>query len=406
MTSRSGTESPVQGTSTGTRIAIENPLQVEVFEPSRQPLIRWLQRLEGAFRVFQIREDPDKVAYLLHFMGVEAFGILCDRLGLADPYAQTYNTLVEKLKDFYAPEPLEIAEIYIFRKRMQKTDESAQEYMAALQKLSLHCKFGNYLQTELRNQFVYGLKNQRIQSRLLETANLTRDSALKIACGMKLVDKGVSKLKEEAAAEVAVDLVGARSKQFKKTKTKGENKGVKPNKHGTKGESPVKSNYFTKSKRRHTNTNSVTCFRCGQGHYVTACTLPRSVKCRKCDGFGHLQKVCKKKNQTHMLEEVYRIDMVTEHREHRAGFTVQLQVEKKKVTFEVECGAAVTLVSQTWLRDTLPNLVLYKTNLKLRSYCKRNFVPRGLVKVPVRDKEEIKILNMYMVSYDRKSIVR
>lgn len=80
-----------------------------------------------------------------------------------------------------------------------------QEYMAALQKLSLHCKFGSYLQTELRNQFVYGLKNQRIQSRLLETANLTKDSALKVACGMELAEKSVNRMKEETM-ETAVDL--------------------------------------------------------------------------------------------------------------------------------------------------------------------------------------------------------
>ena len=163
-TGGSGTSSGVQslgsGTNSAQKVAIANPLQVDVFDPQRQPLMRWLQRLKGAFRVFQITEDADRAAYLLHFMGVEAFGILCDRLDPVDPYTQTYKELVEKLKEFYAPEPLEIAERYIYRKRMQRSEESAQEYMAALQKLSLHCKFGDYLQTELRNQFVYGLKNQ------------------------------------------------------------------------------------------------------------------------------------------------------------------------------------------------------------------------------------------------------
>lgn len=112
---------------------------------------RWLQRLEGTFRIFQICEKADRVAYLLHFVGVKAFGILCDRLDLVDPYTQPYDTLVGKLKEFYEPESLEIAEIYIYRKRMQRSEENAQEYMAALQKLSLHCKFREYLQTELRN---------------------------------------------------------------------------------------------------------------------------------------------------------------------------------------------------------------------------------------------------------------
>lgn len=57
--------------------------------------------------------------------------------------------------------------------------------MAALQKLSLHCKFGNYLKTELRNQFVFGIKYSRIQDRLLETVDLTMESVLNIACSME-----------------------------------------------------------------------------------------------------------------------------------------------------------------------------------------------------------------------------
>jgi len=103
---------------------------------------------------------------------------------------------------------------------MQRQDENAQEYMAALQKLSLHCKFGDYVQTELRNQFVFGLKNKRIQSRLLETANLSKDSALKIACDMEMAE-GVNKLKENITEET-VDLVGSSNKQSKKIKNRGE----------------------------------------------------------------------------------------------------------------------------------------------------------------------------------------
>jgi len=324
-----------------------------------------------------------------------------------DPYTQPYRVLVEKLKEFYAPEPLEIAEIYIYRKRMQRPEESVQEYMAALQKLSLYCKFGDYLQTELRNQFVFGLKNQRIQSRLLETPNLTRESAMKIACGMELAEKGVNKLKEENPLEATVDLVGIGSKQ-RKTKNRDEKKGSKDN-QGTKKEAPPsnRSNFFKYNKRSHNkthNNNNVVCFRCGQAHLAPNCTLPRNIQCRECKGFGHLQKVCKKRGQANMLEEVFRVDE-REHLEHRSKFTVRLCVENKEVFFDVDCGSAVTLVSDKWLKKLFPNLTLCKTRLKLRSYCKQNFVPLGFVKVKVRDLDKIKILNMYVVKLDRDPLL-
>lgn len=269
---------------------------------------------------------------------MESFGIVCDRLDPVDPYTQSYNVLVEKLKEFYAPEPLEIAEIYIFRKRMQQPEESAQEYMAALQKLSLHCKFSDYIKTELRNQFVFGLRNKRIQSRLLETANLTRDSALKIACGMELAEKGVSKLKEENSAEASVDLV-----EVKQKKPTGREERKSKNSHpGTKKDSkPTKRFVNNNNKHSSFKNNDIVCFRCGQAHLASVCTLPRSVKCRECGGFGHLQKVCKKKGQTHMLKEVCHVDE-QEHREHRAKFTVSLCIENQDVVFDVDCGSAVT----------------------------------------------------------------
>lgn len=83
--------------------------------------------------------------------------------------------------------------------------------MAALQKLSLHCKFGNYLKTELRNQFVFEIKYPQIRAILLETVDLTMESALNIDCSMEKADQGIHQLKEdqkESGLLVPVDYIG------------------------------------------------------------------------------------------------------------------------------------------------------------------------------------------------------
>ncbi|RLU17738.1 hypothetical protein DMN91_009975 [Ooceraea biroi] len=92
---------------------------------------------------------------------------------------------------------------------------------------------------------------------------------------------------------------------------------------------------------------------CGQAHFANSCTLPRSVKCRECGGLGHLQKVCKEKDQAHMLEEVCSV-MEQEHLEHRAKFTVPLRVENQEVIFDVDCGSAVTLLPLVLAVDASP----------------------------------------------------
>jgi len=55
-----------------------NTINVEFLNPKQQTFQRWLQRSEGAFPIFRIQAEQKKVAYLLHYICVEAFGILCD----------------------------------------------------------------------------------------------------------------------------------------------------------------------------------------------------------------------------------------------------------------------------------------------------------------------------------------
>lgn len=67
--------------------------------------------------------------------------------------------------------------------------------MVAIQKLSIHCNFGTYLKTALRNKFkfVFGVKNNRIRCRLLELEYLTFETAVKTAISMELSEKDANK---------------------------------------------------------------------------------------------------------------------------------------------------------------------------------------------------------------------
>ncbi|KAK9754287.1 hypothetical protein QE152_g1374 [Popillia japonica] len=110
---------------------------------------------------------------LLHYMGSEAYDIVCDKISPEKPSEKSYEELISVIKSHYSPEPLEIAEIFRFLQRKQHEGESALEYLTALQRLATTCKFADYLKKALRNQFVFGLRAQNIQSRLLEQRNLT-----------------------------------------------------------------------------------------------------------------------------------------------------------------------------------------------------------------------------------------
>lgn len=57
---------------------------------------------------------------------------------------------------------------------------------------------------------------------------------------------------------------------------------------------------------------------------------------------------------------------IAKHSSYRDKYTVSLCLERRSVVFEVDCGAAVTLVSWNWIQRNFPNLKMYDTNLKLR----------------------------------------
>lgn len=279
--------------------------------------------MEGAFRVFHIVDDTDKVAYLLHYIDIAAFGILCDQFDPENPYEKMYDQLKAKLSEFYAPE---IIENFVFHQRKQQEDENAQQFMAALQKLSCHCKFGSYLQTALRNQFVFGLRNQWIQSRLLETADLTMEKALKTATTMKLTEQGVSKLKSETAA---INYVGAGKRNFRKSIEQEQNSS-RPSSSGsakkTSSQKPFGGNRridSSKNSNRSRNerstekyNNKIICYRCGRDHLVPKCTLPKDIKCAGCGDYGHLKRVYKKTGTTNAIDKVLKIKKATQNIEH------------------------------------------------------------------------------------------
>lgn len=168
--------------------AIPSSFTIEVFDQETMSWKRWLQRLKGAFSIFNISGNA-RVPYLLHYVGATAFGILCDRLDPEDPFSQSFEQLTKKLEEYYDPLSLEIAENFKFHPRKQLEGETVQQFAAALHKLSINCKFGEYLKTALRNQFVFGLASSKVQTRLLEKKDLTYEKALTVAKTMELSER-------------------------------------------------------------------------------------------------------------------------------------------------------------------------------------------------------------------------
>lgn len=230
----------------------------EPFSAATAKFDRWLERLEISFRIYKVAQE-DKRDYLLHYMGGPTYDVLCNKLKNESPETKSYDDIVTLLKAHYSPTPLEILENFKFICRKQLDHEALCDYIMDLEKLAQTCNFGAHLDTAIRNQFVFGLRNRTIQSRLLEVRDLTLAKAKEIAFGMEMSHRGTDEM------------------------------------HGSKHGKQKKKNAIPKSPapkvKPKPNVQEKACYRCGDtDHFANKCRHQSTV-CNFCKKKGHLEKV-------------------------------------------------------------------------------------------------------------------
>ena len=85
------------------------------------------------------------------------------------------------MTDRQNPKPSVIMERAKFNIRDRGPSETVAQYIAALRRLSEHCNYGTVLEDMRRDRSVCGIRDDRIQQRLLSEATLDFDHALQTA---------------------------------------------------------------------------------------------------------------------------------------------------------------------------------------------------------------------------------
>lgn len=241
-------------TSPSSQVFFNHSFSIEPFDKNICSWERWVERLEGAFKVFGT-VDVMRVHLLLHYVGQSTYNTICDKLAPEKPNEKSYEALVELLQTHFDPKPLEIVENYRFHMRKQREGETAEDFIIALRKLAINCNFGPYLDTALRNQFVFGVRNAKFLNRLLEMDDLKLDKAVKKASSMELSERGGAEIHKNTAEKILHLDASHKSKLS-------------------------------------TNKNIQKCYRCGsEAHLANACKHSKTT-CLHCSKIGHLRNMC------------------------------------------------------------------------------------------------------------------
>ncbi|XP_064469696.1 uncharacterized protein K02A2.6-like [Ornithodoros turicata] len=319
----------------------------------------WAERLTFFFEAQGITDPIKKRAQLLTRCGPQTFATIRALLAPRSLHDATYQEIVELLRKHYDPQPSEVFSRCKFQRRDQQAGESINTYVTALRKLAADCNFGAAstptgtavetaasstgagtatspatsstmlpLDIMLRDRFVCGIKDSNLQQRLFAERDLTFSKALDFA------------LRAESAA---AEQHGVKASQEEVHKVKLQQK------HGN---------------RTRKNQRKVSCYRCEGAHFARDCKY-KNARCRFCKKVGHIEAACRKKkaagkSDTNLLTEdedgatslddLYHVAQKVSN----SKFLTTLLVNDKPVQFEVDSGAACSLIAEEMYKNTWP----------------------------------------------------
>nr|XP_029723943.1 uncharacterized protein K02A2.6-like [Aedes albopictus] len=384
---------------------------IDAFDRKKIRWARWVERLETAFVIYGIgAEELRRRNLLLHLMGPDTYDIACDKVAPRNLRNMTYQQIVDVLEGHFNPQPLEISENFRFKCRRQgdknasSPDETIDEYLVALRRIAVTCNFGNYLETALRNQLVFGMKRNDIRSRLLERRVLTLTEARDIAVGMELSLKGGAEI-EGALAKQEVHVLQQPPGKPKHKKVGGS------------------SHAAGKS------AGDLHCYRCGdKSHLAMKCRHQNTV-CSFCKIKGHLERVCMKKSAANkgdssrhgpkpgsartsyieLREDAGRSDAASggdivvgeictvESRSLEGKMWLPVKVCGVEMRFEVDTGSPVSIMNFQCYNECFRGMVLRNSDVNLVSYCNTDIRVKGVLDADVEFNGSKSRLPLYVV---------
>jgi Zinc knuckle len=353
----------------------------------------YLERFGNYLELNNVTDGVFKIRLLTNLMGPTASQKLNNACKPKAPKEFTYQQIVDKCKTIFCGVKYTIAEHYKFNNRHQHEGESATDYGIELQAMAENCKFGNFLDTALRDRFVAGLRDGHMKAKMLnEAKEMKFDEVVQLAVNIEMVAENVKIM--ESKGEVS---------SIRRGRFEGR-LGRRP-----RSRSPERS-YQHYKKKRATQENR-RCYICRKiGHLASSCP-EKSAKSRakypaeRSESDRSRHKFRNRQESVNFLEDeninigdlrlsdsdtsvngifLAFVNSSFSSQNKAKKETVLVQVAGRSIEMEWDTGSCVSLCPWDLYRKYFSHIALEETSLPLAVITGAKIQVRGQIEVEVR----------------------
>ncbi|UYV80918.1 hypothetical protein LAZ67_19002184 [Cordylochernes scorpioides] len=279
---------------------------------------------------------------------------------------ENYEQTKMALDKYFTPHKNVVTERFKFRQRVQKDDESIDNYLISLRELSKSCEFGNLEADMIRDQIIEKCNNKKLKEKLLQQENLTLSKTIDIARMLEISRKEIRLLEP----------------QNDQTLNRVQNK---PKKH-------YNANNFNKGRFTNQGTPSFSgaskpkCYRCGlDTHSAQECGA-KKMTCSYCNKLGHLFRACRNRpnqnnNRNHKNFNQTKVKTIQEENKTEVGessdeYTYytgaenkeKVQIDGSEINMIIDTGSDRTFISYNKMLELYGHKIMPKLHDTTRTF--------------------------------------
>ncbi|CAG4992790.1 unnamed protein product [Colias eurytheme] len=372
-------------------------LNIKEFNSTTCKWNTYVSQLEAWFDIHNLNA-ASRTKYLIAVVGAETLDLIIDLCYPKKPEDLNFDEIVKKVRNHLIPKKCEIAERMSFRACKQEAGQSLNDFMARLKQMARNCNFEGtkYLEENLRDQFVYGIRSDTIRFRLLTEETLTYARATEIALSLEAADRDSRAAAEPQGQAEAVHAVYGSRRRGPAEERAAAARGGAPGGGGR----PRGSSAGAGSRRQRSTAAGPTCWRCAGQHAPHLCSFSK-VSCYVCGQRGHIAKVCKKRkcervnhlgsDESSVGEEftdncetvgIYTMDICGEQYDNSPWY-VKLSINGVLIDMQVDSGAGVSVIPILLYKKYFSHMSITPTSVNLKMYNGHSVKPMGKIKCDI-----------------------